>query len=73
VKRNYHPSGDRHWTRQPGVVRAHWGKLDPDRQIALYQEFLHNRPCKTWLARKYGVSRTTVWRYIKHLEHKRQT
>jgi hypothetical protein len=59
------PSGDQHWTRRRPDLLPDWKKLDPDEIAALCREFAQNRPCKTWLARKYGISRTTVWRYIR--------
>ena len=65
-----HPSGDQHWTRRtPGRIKrgaeSHAAKLSEQAIAALCSEFSVNRPRKTWLARKYSVSRATVWRHLK--------
>jgi len=57
--------GDLHWTRRRPDLLPSWKKLKPETIDALCQEFIRNRPPKTWLAKKYGVSRTSVWRYLR--------
>jgi hypothetical protein len=65
-----HPAGDRHWTRQkPELIKrgaeSHAAKLTADEIEQLYARFragCHNR---SWLARKYNVSRITIWRHLK--------
>lgn len=64
-----HPSGDRHWTRtQPERVKrgtaSHAAKLSEAQIDRMRQEF-KNGASQTWLARKYNVSRVTVWRHLK--------
>jgi DNA invertase Pin-like site-specific DNA recombinase len=59
-----HPAGDRHWTRQHGVVRQPWAKLS-DAQIDELCAYYTQGAFQTWLARKYHIGRTTVWRYLK--------
>lgn len=65
-----HPSGDRHWTRRtPERVRrgadSHAAKLSEHDIDAICTTYAALRPSKTWLARKYGVSRITIWRHLK--------
>lgn len=64
------PAGDLHWTRAtPERMRrgadSHAAKLSSDQIRALCAEYRTNRPAQTWLGRKYGVSRVTVWRHLK--------
>jgi DNA-binding phage protein len=42
-----------------------WIKLGDGALELLYQEFIRNRPNKAWLARKYGISRPTLYRYLR--------
>jgi transcriptional regulator of acetoin/glycerol metabolism len=63
-------SGDDHWTRRTPdrVARgssAPGAKLTPEQIAALCQEFAANHGAQTRMARKYGVSRVTVWRHLK--------
>ncbi len=65
-----HPSGARHWTkRKPELIRrgadSHAAVLSRADSEALCAFYVAYRPRKTWLARKYGVSRITVWRHLK--------
>ena len=64
MKRNFHPSGDNHWTRQPGVERTPWGKLTPDRIDALCACHRYGVPPGE-LSRIFHVSRPTVYRYLR--------
>jgi transcriptional regulator of acetoin/glycerol metabolism len=65
-----HPAGDRHWTHQkPELIKrgaaSHAAKLsaeDIESLCARFQAGCHNR---SWLARKFGVSRITIWRHLK--------
>lgn len=65
-----HPAGDLHWTRRnPELIRrgaeSHAAKLsvaDIEDLCARFRAGCHNR---SWLARKFGVSRITVWRHLK--------
>lgn len=64
-----HPSGARHWMRRmpDRIVRgpdAPGAKLSADDIAALCADYDHGMN-KTELARKYGVSRMTVWRQLK--------
>lgn len=66
-----HPSGDRHWTRRnPELIKrgteSHAAKLSQE-QIGEIQAIINDRPDVnfSWLARKYGVSRITIWRHFK--------
>lgn len=65
AERGRAPSGDNHWTRRKPDLLPSWVKIGDDRLELLYQEYLRNRPNRAWLARKYGIGRTTVWRYLK--------
>lgn len=64
MRRNYHPSGDQHWTRQPGVIRQPWAKLLPE-QIELLCARYEAGETQTALAQDFRVGRTTVWRYLR--------
>lgn len=65
-----HPSGSAHWTRRkPDLIRrgadSHAAKLSAEQIADLCARFragCHNR---SWLARKFGVSRITIWRHLK--------
>lgn len=65
-----HPSGSTHWTRRkPDLIKrgteSHAAKLSAEQieEICMrFRDGCHNR---SWLARKYGVSRITVWRHLK--------
>lgn len=65
-----HPAGDRHWTRRkPELIKrgaeSHAAKLtsgDIAEICARFRDGCHNR---SWLARKYGVNRITVWRHLR--------
>lgn len=65
-----HPSGDRHWTRRaPERLKrgadSHAAKLseyDIDTICTIYSTYCTN---KSWLARRFGVSRITIWRHLK--------
>jgi len=63
------PSGADHWSkREPDrVLRgsdAPGAKLSPEEITAMCAAF--NRGARPgWLAKKYGVSRITVWRHVK--------
>jgi len=63
-KRNFHPSGDSHWTRQPGVERAPWGKLEEEKIAVLCARYQAGET-QSDLARTYRIGRTTVWRYLR--------
>lgn len=61
--------GDQHWTRRAPerILRgpaAPGAKLSPDGIERTTREF-ENGANQTWLARKYGVSRYTVWRHVR--------
>lgn len=63
-------SGDEHWTRrQPERVArgpdAAGAKLSAAQIGALCADWSAGQPKKTVLARRYGVSRVTVWRVLK--------
>ncbi len=65
-----HPSGPHHWTRRtPELIRrgvdAPGAKLSAAQIAAMCEHFRVYRPTKSWLARRYGVSRITVWRHLK--------
>jgi transcriptional regulator of acetoin/glycerol metabolism len=65
-----HPSGDLHWTRQrPDLIKrgadSHAAKLSSADVEALCEHFKAYRPTQSWLARKFGVTRVTVWRHLK--------
>jgi hypothetical protein len=71
--RNAHPAGDDHWTRRtPDRVRR-----GPDSHAAILthadradiRAVVAARPDvnRSWLARKYGVSRVTIWRVTKDM------
>ena len=64
LKRNFHPSGDLHWTRQPGVVREPWGKLPPAKRAELIERVKAGERADD-LAREYRIGRTTAWRYLR--------
>lgn len=66
----YHPSGDEHWTRRaperiPRGVTAPGAKLSAFEIDELCAAFASGSRNRSWLARKYGVSRITVWRHLK--------
>jgi hypothetical protein len=66
-----HPSGDRHWTRRmPDKVlrgtKAPGARLSRE-QIEEIGFRFKNGAGQSWLARKYGVGRTTIWRHLKAL------
>lgn len=66
-----HPSGPNHWTRRrPELIRrgteSHAAKLTRE-QIKDIGWLFENGASQTWLARKYGVSRYTIWRHLKAL------
>jgi DNA invertase Pin-like site-specific DNA recombinase len=66
-----HPSGDRHWTRaQPERVKrgteSHAAKLSRE-QIEDIGYWFEQGANQSWIARKFGVSRVTVWRHLKAL------
>lgn len=65
-----HPSGSHHWTRRkPELIKrgpdAPGAKLSAAEIEALCAHYAVYRPRKTWLARRYGVSRITVWRHLR--------
>lgn len=64
LKRNSHPAGNAHWTRQPGVQRAPWGKLKPEKRAELTRRYLAGES-QGALASEYRIGRTTVWRYLR--------
>lgn len=62
-------TGDQHWTRrQPDRVRrgtqGNSAKLT-DEQVAALCAYYRGGAQQTWLAQKFGISRVTVWRYLK--------
>lgn len=65
-----HPSGDAHWTRRtperiPRGAAAPGAKLNEaqiDELCDLWRAGTHN---KTWLGRRFGVTRITVWRHLR--------
>ncbi len=64
-----HPAGDRHWTRRtPERIKrgtdSHAAKLSAAAIDRMRQEF-EGGASQTWLARKYGVSRYTIWRHLR--------
>lgn len=64
LKRNYHPSGDSHWTRRKGVARERWAKLPPkkiDQLCARYEA----GETPTTLALIFRIARPTVYRYLR--------
>jgi hypothetical protein len=63
-KRDFHPSGDDHWTRQPGVKREPWGKLKPTQIDALCARYQAGET-PTNLSAFYGIARPTVYRYLR--------
>lgn len=68
-----HPSGEKHYSRQhpEWVLRgpdAPGAKLKPDEIAALREELEEPGANKTHLAKKYGVSRITVWRHARAVE-----
>lgn len=62
--------GDFHWSRrQPDRVRrgtdSHASVLSPRDIDAICEDWTRNHPRKTWLARKHGVNRVTIYRHLK--------
>lgn len=62
-------SGDQHWTRRrPDLVRrgtqGNGAKLG-DADVEAICHYYRRGAQQTWLARKFGVSRVTVWRHLK--------
>ena len=64
MRQRTHPSGSNHWTRQPGVERAPWAKLDPKQITALCADYAAGIS-PTVLARDYRIGRATVYRYLR--------
>jgi len=64
LKRNFHPAGDQHWTRQPGVARAPWAKLGEETIAALVIRYQAGET-PTELSRRYRIARRTVYRYLR--------
>lgn len=63
-------TGDQHWTRRtpeavPRGPAAAGAKLSEAQIEALCGDWLAGQPKKAVLARRYGVSRVTVWRHLK--------
>lgn len=58
------PSGNDHWTRQPGVKRRRWKKFRPADRTELIDRFLAGES-QSALARDLRIGRTTVWRYLR--------
>lgn len=66
-----HPAGDDHWTRrEPDKIKrgpeAQGAKLSPEEIEEIGFRF-KNGANQSWLARKYGVNRVTIWRHLKAL------
>lgn len=69
MKRNYHPAGDRHWTRRAPdrVLRgtaAPGAKLDEEAIARLYR-FADGGWQPSELASHFAVTRQTIWRQLK--------
>ncbi len=64
IRRNYHPSGDQHWTRARPELLPKWKKLKPDKRAELTRRFLAGEHPEI-LAQTYRIGRTTVWRYLR--------
>lgn len=63
-------SGDMHWTRQhPERVARGTGhpssRTTEEKRAEICRYYALHRPRQTWLARKFGIGRTTLWRYLK--------
>lgn len=57
-------AGDNHWTRRAPELRQPWAKLEASQIDDLCSLFLGGAS-QSWLARRYKIGRTTVWRYLR--------
>lgn len=64
MRHSNRPSGNFHWTRLHPEYRTPWTKLEPARVDELCT-FYRMGSSPDWLAQRFGVGRTTVWRYAK--------